>query len=120
MSPELSFALVLLGGAVAVILFWGAALAIALAIGSGLVLLAKGIWWLITRPIVWSIRALGWLSSREPEGRFQSSAYAGSTEADVARDIHDRAERLSRLKALLDTNSISQAEYDLMKTEILG
>lgn len=120
MGPELAFVLVLLGGAVAVILFWGAAVAIALAIGSGLLLLAKGIWWVITRPIVWSIKALGWLFSGDSDGQFQPSVYAGSTEANVARDIHDRAERLSRLKALLDTNSISQAEYDLMKAEILG
>lgn len=120
MGPELAFFLVLLGGAVAVILFWGAAVAIALAIGTGLLLLAKGIWWLITRPIVWPIQALKCLSSRDSDGQFQSSVYTGSTEADVARDIHDRAERLSRLKALLDTNSISRAEYDLMKAEILG
>jgi hypothetical protein len=39
---------------------------------------------------------------------------------DAARDIHDRAERLSRLKALLDTGALSQAEYDRMKAEILG
>lgn len=121
MSPELIFLLLLLVGAIGTILFWALAASLAMAIGAGLLLVLNFIWWLVTRPIVWPIMAIRRLVNGGPMGQSRP-AYVPSLpiQADVAHDIHDRADRLSRLKALMDSGALSQAEFDRMKAEVLG
>jgi hypothetical protein len=123
MSAELLVVLLILGGAVATILFWALAASIAIAIGAGILLVLNFVWWLVTRPIVWPIRAIRWLFTGGPRGQsitVSAAANQAVIQQGIAQDIHDRAERLSRLKALLDTGALSEAEYARMKAEILG
>lgn len=76
--------------------------------------------WVITRPIVWPIMAIRRLVSGGPNGRSAAHMPATTAQANIAQDIHHRAERLSRLKALLDNGALSEAEYDRMKAEVLS
>ena len=123
MSPELLYVLIILGGAVATILFWTLAAGLAMAIGAGILLVLNFIWWLVTRPIVWPIRAIRWLFIGRPRGQSVTVSAAANQvimQQGIVRDIHDRAERLTCLKALLDSGALSEVEYSRMKAEILG
>ncbi len=116
MSPELLFLLILFLAAVGTVLFWAAVLAAAMAIGAGILLVLNFLWWLITRPIVWPIRAIGYLVRPRPERPAPNNV----PDAGAAQNVQALADRLERLKALLDDGALSQAEYDKMKAEILG
>jgi hypothetical protein len=113
MEWMLILVLATLFAAVATILFWAAAFAIAMAIGAFILVVLKFAWWVITRPVVWPIQAIGWMFRDGPKASLDGAPLQPAT-GYVAHDIHDRTERLSRLKALLDDGALNQAEFDRM------
>lgn len=104
--------LLFFASAVLTIIFWAAASAVALAI-------LQGIFWLITRPIVWLvIMPLQYLfgsSEKQPQGARQGSL---RSPGPAAASSTDKLQQLAKLKALLESDAITNAEFERLKAEL--
>lgn len=104
--------LLLFASAVLTIIFWATAAAVAVAI-------LQGIFWLITRPIVWLvIMPLQYLfggSQKPSPGTQQASLRAINSPVSSPTD---KLQQLGKLKALLDSGALSQAEFERLKAEL--
>lgn len=106
--------LIFFASAVLTIMFWATAAAVALAI-------LQGIFWLITRPIVWLvIMPLEYLfgGSQKPSPGTQKASVRAINPA--ATSSTGKLQQLAKLKALLDSGALSQAEFERLKSELLA
>lgn len=106
--------LLFFASAVLTIMFWATAAAVALAI-------LQGIFWLITRPIVWLvIMPLQYIlgGSQKPSPGPQQASLRAINPA--AASSTDKLQHLAKLKALLDSGALSQSEFERLKSELLA
>ncbi len=81
----------------------------------------RGIFWLITRPIVWLVvmplqYLFGGSQTAAPVAK-QIPARANSSQGTSSTE---KLQQLSKLRALHDSGAITQAEFDRLKCELLA
>jgi hypothetical protein len=111
--------LIFFASAVLTVLFWASAVAVALALLHLILALVKGIFWLITRPIVWLVimpLQLMFGGSQKPSPKVQQSSFR--TINSTAGSSTDKLQQLAKLKNLLDGGTITTAEFEQLKADL--
>jgi len=88
------------------------------------------VWWVITRPIVWFIvRPIQFIFGNRETPTAKQAAPAPEpftatmpsiAEPNSTTSLTVKVDQLAKIKALLDNGTISQGEFDRMKSEVLA
>jgi len=129
---------ILFAASVLYFLWWIGVIVVATAIFELILLLLKAIFWIIIRPIVWLvIRPLQFLfGQRRAAVVYNPPQHAIATNMStsaitpilleakptttVSEQTFQKLDQLAKLKTLLETNTISQMEFDALKNDVLG
>ena len=118
--------LLIFAGAVMTVLFWATAIAVAVAIFELLSLAIRGVFWLITRPIVWFvIMPLRFIFG--DSATHHSNEGGGTGPSDfrkrdfgcVGNTASDKLSQLTTLNRLRENNTITTGEYEKLKADLL-
>lgn len=125
--------LIVLASSVLSVLYWVGVAAIVMAIAQAGIWLFWAIFWLISRPFVWFIiRPFEFITGKNRRGRGQTKQSPASqsvtstptspvpTNTANQMTVVSKVDQLHRLQGLVDSGTISHAEFDKLKAELLN
>jgi uncharacterized membrane protein len=106
--------------AVLTLLFWATVVAVAVAILGLLWAIVQGIFWIVTRPIVWLvIMPLQFIcGSNRAKSSANTQHSPHRTINSAAGSSNDKLQQLGKLKGLLDSGTVTPAEFEQLKADL--
>lgn len=116
--------LLIFAGAVLTVLFWASVIAVAVAIFEILGLAIRGVFWLITRPIVWFVITplrfiFGGSATNDNHERARSIDVPNLGLGTGGSTASDKLSQLTALKRLMDNSTITVSEFEKPKADLL-
>ncbi len=111
--------LILFASAVLTVVFWATVVAATLAILHLLLAIVRGSFWLITRPIVWLVVVpLQYLFGGSQTASTKAQPGRPRPNSSAAGSPTNKLQQLEKLKRLLDSGTITMAEFEQLKTDL--